>query len=163
MMHLNRDYAIQRSSRRFCIVYKLEKSNPLQLSGRRDIPSECPTVQSIISPDDENFPSGPSSVLRSFELLQLAFVLTFQEHVRKTFSVRLAMGFLSKTQIWEDRCNRPNDMDSRPDALIHKASRVFKIQTSGRQSSGSEHASYIYGNCVHQINRPDNHSYGPDG
>jgi hypothetical protein len=26
------------------------------------------------------------------------------------------MGFLSKTQIWEDRCNRPGDVDSRPDA-----------------------------------------------
>jgi len=47
------------------------------------------------------------------------------------------MGFLSKIQIWEDRCNRPGDMDSRPDVLIHKASRAFKIQMSGRQSSWS--------------------------
>jgi len=63
------------------------------------------------------------------------------------------MGFLSKTQIWEDHCNHPDDVDSRPDTLIHKASCAFKIQTSGR-------ASYLYGNCVHQINRPDDHSFG---
>jgi len=37
------------------------------------------------------------------------------------------MGFPSKTQIWEDRCNYPDDVDSRPDALIHKASIAFKI------------------------------------
>jgi hypothetical protein len=47
-------------------------------------------------------------------------------------SVRSAMGSLSKTQIWEDSCSRLNDVFSRPDALIHKASRAFKIQMSGR-------------------------------
>jgi hypothetical protein len=45
MMHLNRDSAIQSSSRRFCTVYKSVKSNPLQLSGRRDILSGRSTVQ----------------------------------------------------------------------------------------------------------------------
>jgi hypothetical protein len=77
-------------------------------------------------------------------------------------SVQLAMGFLSKTQIWEDRFNRPEDVDSCPDALIHKASCAFKIQMSGRQLSWFECASYIYGNCVHQINRSDDHSLDPD-
>jgi hypothetical protein len=72
------------------------------------------------------------------------------------------MEFLSKTQIWEDRCNRLDDVDSRPDMLIHKASIPFKIQTSGRQSSWSGHASIIYGNCMYQINRLDDHSLGPD-
>jgi hypothetical protein len=86
----------------------------------------------------------------------------FQQHVRTTLSVRLAMGFLSKTQIWEDRYNCPDDVDSRPDPLIHKASCTFKIQTSGRHHSWSGRASYIYGNCVHLINRPDYHSLGPD-
>jgi hypothetical protein len=79
----------------------------------------------------------------------------FQQHVRTTLSVRLATGFLSKTRIWENRCNHPEDVDSCPHALIHKASIAFKIQTSGR-------ASIRYGNCVHQINRPDDHSLGPD-
>jgi len=68
MMLLNKDSAIQRSSRRFCTVYKSEKSNPLQPSRRLDILSGRPTVQSIIRPDDENFPSGPSFVSRSFKL-----------------------------------------------------------------------------------------------
>jgi len=163
MMLLNRDSAIQSASRRFCTVYKSKKSDPLQPSGRRDIPSGRPSVQSIFCPNDENllsvrtflyveklrtdahlskassvrttktyFPSGPSSMSRSFELLQLASVQTFQQHVQTTLSVRPAMEFFSQTQIWEDRCNCPNDVDSRPDALIHKASITFKIQTSGR-------------------------------
>jgi len=48
MMLLHRDSAIQGASRRFCTVYKSEKSNPLQPSGRRDIPSRRPTVETII-------------------------------------------------------------------------------------------------------------------
>jgi hypothetical protein len=72
------------------------------------------------------------------------------------------MGFLSKTQIWKDSFNRLDDVDSRSDALIHKASSAFKIKTSGRQSSWSERACYTYGNCVHQINRPDDMFYGPN-
>jgi hypothetical protein len=80
-------YAIQSASRRFCTVYKLEKSDPLQLSRRRDILFGRPTIQSIIRPDDENFPSEPSSVSRSFELLQLASVRMFRQYVRMTLSV----------------------------------------------------------------------------
>jgi hypothetical protein len=101
-------------------------------------------------------------VSRSFKLFQLAFVRTSQQHVWMPLSVRLAMGFLSKTQIWEDSCNHSDDVDSCPDALIHKASRAFKIKTSGCQSSWSGCLSFIYENCVHQINRPDDKSYGPD-
>jgi hypothetical protein len=72
-----------------------------------------------------------------------------------TLIVRQASRFLSKAQLWEDRYNRPDDVDSRPDALIHKASIAIQIQTSGRQSSWSGPACIRYGNCVHQINRPD--------
>jgi hypothetical protein len=162
MMFLNKDSAIQRSSRRFCTVYKSEKSDPLQPSGQLNISFGCSSVQSIIHPEDENFPSGPSTVSRSFEQLQLVSVRTFQQHVRTTLSVRPAMGFLSKTQIWEDRCSRPNDVDSRLDALIHKASYAFKIYSSGQWPSWSKRASYLNGNCVYLINRPDEHSLGPD-
>jgi hypothetical protein len=79
-----------------------------------------------------------------------------------TTQCSISYGFLSKTQIWEDSCNRPDDVDSRPDALIHKASRAFKIKTSKRQSSWSGRMSYIYGNCVHQINHPDDMFYASD-
>jgi hypothetical protein len=116
MMHLNMDSAIQRSSRRFCTVYKSGKSDPLQSSERRDIPSTRPTVQSIIRPNDENIQSGPSSVSRNFELLQLTSVQTFQQHVRTPLNVGSSMGFLSKTQIWEDSYYRSEDVDSCPDA-----------------------------------------------
>jgi hypothetical protein len=101
-------------------------------------------------------------VSRSFELLELASVWTFQQHVRMTLSVRQASGFLSKTQLWEDHCNRPDDVDSRPDVLIHKASISFKIQTPRRRSAWSGRACIRYGNCVHQINRPDDHPLSPD-
>jgi hypothetical protein len=73
-----------------------------------------------------------------------------------------ASGFLSKTQIWKDCYNRPDDVDSRPDALIHKASIAIQIQTSGRQSTWSGRASNRYGNCVHQISRLDDHPSGQD-
>jgi hypothetical protein len=126
IMFSNRDSAIQSASKRFCTVYKSENSVACQLSGRRDIPSGHPIVQSIIRPDDENFPSGPSSMSRSFELFQLASVRIFQQYVWTPLGVRPAMKFPSKTQLWEDRYNRPNDVDSRPDALIHKASITFK-------------------------------------
>jgi len=68
-----------------------------------------------------------------------------------------ASGFLSKTQIWEDRCNRSDDMDFRSDALIHKASIAIQIQTSGRQSSWFGRAKPLYGNYLQRtFNRPDN-------
>jgi hypothetical protein len=54
------------------------------------------------------------------------------------------MGFLSKPQIWEDSWNNLDDVDSRPDVLIHKASRALKKQTSERPSSWSGRASFIY-------------------
>jgi hypothetical protein len=59
-------------------------------------------------------------------------------------------------------CIRPDDVYSRPDALIHKSSRAFKVQPTEQQSSWSGCSSFIYGNCVHQINRPDDSCYGPD-
>jgi hypothetical protein len=83
-------------------------------------------------------------MLRSFELFQLASVRTFQQHIWTPLNVRLAMRFLSKTHIWEESCSRMDDVDSHPDVLIHKASRSFKIQTSGRWSSWPDaRASYM--------------------
>jgi len=45
MMLLNRDSAIRSASKRLCTVYKSKNSVPCQPSGRRDIRSERPTVQ----------------------------------------------------------------------------------------------------------------------
>jgi hypothetical protein len=95
-----------------------------------------PNYPSILCPDDENFPFGPYPVSRSFELFQLA-------------SVRTDMEFISNTQIWEDSCYRLDNVDSCPDALIHKASRAFKIQTPDNGLHGSDaRASYMEIACI---------------
>jgi len=108
------------------------------------------------------FPSEPSSVSRSFELLQLASVWTIQQPIRMTLSVRSSFRISFQTQIWEDCYNRPDDVESRPYALIHKVSIAIQIQTSGQQSSWFGRASIKYGNFVHLLNCPDDHPPGPD-
>jgi hypothetical protein len=101
-------------------------------------------------------------VSRSFKLLQLASVQMFQQPVRTILSARSSFRISCQTQIWEDCCNRLDDMDSHPDALIHKASIAIQIQTSGGQSAPSGRPCIRYGNCVHQIDRLDAHPLGPD-
>jgi len=101
-------------------------------------------------------------VSRSFELLQLAYVRTIKQPVRKTINVRSSFRISFQTQIWDDCCNRPDDVDSRPDTLIHKASIVIQIQTFGRQSAWFGCVCIRYGHCVHQIDSPDAHPPGPD-
>jgi hypothetical protein len=39
---------------------------------------------------------------------------------------------------------------------------AYQVQPSGRQPSWSGPSSFIYGNCVHQFNRPDVSLQGPD-
>jgi hypothetical protein len=98
----------------------------------------------IFRPDaqlSKHHPSGPSSMSRSFELLQVASVRTSQKHVGTSLSFWQAKGVLSKTQIWEDNCNHPDDVCSRPDAILDKASSAYKVQPSGRQSSCSKRSS----------------------
>jgi hypothetical protein len=46
-------------------------------------------------------------------------------------------------------------VDSRPDALIHKARIAIQIQPSRRQSAWSGPVFNRYGNCVFNFNRPD--------
>jgi hypothetical protein len=46
-------------------------------------------------------------------------------------------------------------VDSRPDALIHKARITIQIQPSGRQSAWSRRAFNGYGNCIFNFNHPD--------
>jgi hypothetical protein len=40
--------------------------------------------------------------------------------------------------------------------------RAYQVQPSGRQPSWSGQSSFIYGNCVHQFNRPEVSLQGPD-
>jgi hypothetical protein len=80
------------------------------------------------------------------------------------------MWFLSKTQILEDHCNRSDDVDSHPDALIHKASIAFKIQMSGRQGNtvwtrlkSGKNFSEIFGKPIVQLSVRTPYEYRPDG
>jgi hypothetical protein len=50
---------------------------------------------------------------------------------------------------------RTDDVWSRPDDVLHKARRAYKVQPSERQPSWFGRSSFIYGNCVYQFNRPD--------
>jgi hypothetical protein len=138
-----------------------------QLSKAPAVRTMCHTVRTHIRlkhhlSGRRGFSSGPSSVSRSFELLQLASVRTFQQPVRTTLSVWTSFRFSFQVPIKEDWFNCPDDVNSHPDALIHKASIAIQIQPSGRQSAWSGRACIRYGNCVHQISRPDDHPPGPD-
>jgi hypothetical protein len=95
-------------------------------------------------------------------MLQLASVRTIQQPVRMIISVQSSFRISIQTQIWEDCCNRLDDVVSLPDAFIHKASISIQIQTFGRQSAWSGRACIRYGNYVHQISRLDDRSPGSD-
>jgi hypothetical protein len=98
---------------------------------------------------------------RSFELLQPASFRTFQQHARMTLSVRPAMGFPYKTHM--GRLLQPSGRCGFLSGCAHPEGKLrFKIQTSGRQPSWFGRASYLYGNSVHLINRPDDHYLGLD-
>jgi hypothetical protein len=124
------------------------------------VPSVRTTCHTVRTPDRpkhhpsgrHGFPSGHSSASRSFcfslhpfgrlsspseRLSVIDTQISFQVHIR------------------EDCCNRPDDVDSRPDALTHKARIVIQIQPSGRQSAWSGCTFNRYGNCVFNFNRPD--------
>jgi hypothetical protein len=88
MMLSNRDSAIQKCFQKILNSLQVRKSGSLSV-----IQTTCHTVRTsicskLICLDDENFPSRPSLVSRSFELFQLASVRTFQQYVRTTLSVR---------------------------------------------------------------------------
>jgi hypothetical protein len=122
-------------------LFQVFKENSVQIPIQSNqIPCIRPN-DVIFRPDDKNFPSEPSSMSRSFELPRVASVWMSQQHDRTPFSVRQGKWFRSKTQIWEDSCNRPDDVCSRPNAILDKASRAYKVQPSGRQSPWSGRAS----------------------
>jgi hypothetical protein len=57
--------------------------------------------------------------------------------------------FFPKTHIWEDSCNRPDDVCSRPYALIHKASRALKSRHLDVSLHGpNAQASYMEIVCI---------------
>jgi hypothetical protein len=90
-------------------------------------------------------------ILWSFQGSLFQFPVSRPDDVQWSISFR----FSFQVQIREDWCNRPDDVDSRPEALIHKARIAIQIQPSGRQLAWSGHAFNRYGNCVFNFNRPN--------
>jgi len=133
---------------RFCTSYKSEESVPCQPSWRpccgspdsnlSTVPSVwttyhtvwTPDRSSIIRPDDMLFLSGPFTASRSFcssfhlsgRISSPSGRLSVFDQASDSFHV----------QLWEDWCNRPDDVDSHPDVLLLKARIVIQIQPSGR-------------------------------
>jgi len=146
----HRDSTIQKCFRWFCTVYKLEISFPCQPSGRRVIPSGRSSVHSSSFPEDVPYhPDARQTKASSVRtmwisvrtllyieklLFQLASIQTSQQPVRTTLSDR-SFRFFFQVHIREDCWNRPDDVDSHPDALTHKARITIQIQPSGCQSA----------------------------
>jgi hypothetical protein len=108
------------------------------LSTVPSVQTTCDTVRmpdrpSIIRPDDVHFPSGPL-------LYREATVPALHPSGRLSspsgrLSVIDQLQNFSKFNLREDCFNRPDDVDSRPDALKHKERIAIQISPSRRQSA----------------------------
>jgi hypothetical protein len=128
-MLFNKDFAIQNSFQK--ILHNLHVRKFGSLSAVR---TTCHTVRmpdkpSIICPDDVHSRLD----LHCFEklLFQVASVRMFQQHVRTPLSDRSASDSF-QVQLRDDCFNRSDDVDSLPDALIHKARIAIQISPFGR-------------------------------
>jgi hypothetical protein len=123
---------------------------PCQLSGRRVIPSGCPSVHCSIRADDvfistrrqtdQHHPFGRRifsiRTLHCIEklLFQLASVRTYQQPVRTPISTR-TVSYSFQVPIKGRSINHSDDVVSRPDARLLKARIAIQISPSGRQSA----------------------------
>jgi hypothetical protein len=138
----NRDSTIQSDVRSFCNAYKSEEFGSLSAvwtachpvrtsicplfhpSGRRAIPSGSSTDQAS-SVRKTCIPVQTFTVTRSY---------CSSLHPSGRLSVIDQLQILSKFNLREDCFNCPDDVDFRPDALIHKARIAIQISPFGRQS-----------------------------
>jgi hypothetical protein len=145
-----RDSTIQSDVRRFCTAYKLEDFGSLSaiwttchpvwtpicplfhLYGRRAIPFGRPTDQ-VSSVRTTCIPIQTFIVSRSY--CSSLYPSGRFSSPSGCLSVIDQLQILSKFNLREDWFNRPDDVDSRPDALIRKARIAIQISLSGRQSA----------------------------
>jgi hypothetical protein len=130
---VNRDSTCQSIFRRLCTVKKIEDFR---------FPVSC--LDDVSSRPDVHLSTVPSvwttylsvRTLHCIEklLFQLASVRTSQKPVRMSISDRSASDS-SQVQDMGRLIHRPDDVVSRPDALINKARIVIQISPSGRQSA----------------------------
>jgi len=169
----NRDSTIHKCFRKSALCTSQKNRFPVSRPDDRAIPSGCPSVHYSIRPDDvpyrpearqtkhhpfgrRVFPSGPFTVSRSFcSSLHPSGRLSSPSERPSVFD-QASDSF--QNSIWEDCCNRPDDVNFCPDALLLKARIAIQIQPSGRLSAWSGHAFNRYGNCGFDFNRPDAHT-----
>jgi hypothetical protein len=90
-------------------------------------PVRTPTCESIIRPDDVDSRPDLPMFREASNCTSLHLSGRFNSPSGRHSVFDQALGFLSKTKIWEDYCNRPDDVDSCPEVLIHKASIAIQI------------------------------------
>jgi hypothetical protein len=187
--YFSKDYASQKS--RFPTIRTDDVSSrpDAHLSTVPAFWKTCHTVRtpdrpSIIRLDDVNF--CPDSSLYRETSVPACIRPDVSAALPDDVQWSISFIFYFHDQIREDWCNRPDNVDSRLDVLIHKARIAFQIQPFGRQSalsgcafnrygncefnfnrldaclSWSGRALIWYGNCMLKINRPDGHPLGPD-
>jgi hypothetical protein len=170
-MLFNRDSTIQSIFRRFCTACKSEDFQ-FPVNRPDDLPSSpdahlsivpairttyhtvrTPNRPSIIRPDDMDFhPDHPL-----YREASVPACIRPDVSAARPKDVRWSISFIFsfQVQIREDWCNRQDDVDFRPDALIHKARIAIQIQPSGRQSAWNGRTINRYGNCVFNFNHLD--------
>jgi len=102
--------SVKASSVRTIRTFRLDAHQCLKASNSSRLdPSECNGKSSVRSLEFEKNPAFKC--------------------IRTSFSVWQA-GFCLKTQLWKDGWNRLDDVWSRPDDVLHKASHAYKVQPS---------------------------------
>jgi hypothetical protein len=120
------------TSRRFCIDSKSEKSDPLHQARQHDFSSGRLTVQASSVQTTRTFHPDLPLCQEPSNCSWLHPSKCLSNTAERLFNVRQGKGLCSKTQIWEDSCNRLDDVCSRLNAILDKASRAYKVQPSGR-------------------------------
>jgi hypothetical protein len=128
----NRDSTIQSVVRRFCTTYQSEEFGSLSAIRTTCLTARTPSQTKHHPSGRCSFPSGPFIVLKSFcSSLHPSGRLSSPSG---RLSVIDQLQILSKFNLREDCFNRPDDVDSHPDTLIHKARIAIQISSSGRLS-----------------------------
>jgi hypothetical protein len=148
----NRDSIIQKCFRKSALC--TSQKNRFPISRPDDVPYRPDARQTKHHPSGRRvFPSRPFTVSRSFcSSLHPSRRLSSPSGHPSVFD-QASDSF--QNYIWEDCCNRLNNVDFCPEALFLKSRIVIQIQPSERLSAWSGRAFNRYRNCGFDFNRPD--------
>jgi hypothetical protein len=131
------------ASRRLYAEFKTISLVPVHPLGRRDILSGRSSVKASSVRTTRTFCPDVPLYPETSNYSRLHPSGRHGNTVRKPFSVRQVIGFLSQTHIWEDNCNRPDDVCYHSDAILDKASCTEEVQPSRHQTPWSERLDLI--------------------